>query len=172
MGGRASFDCSLRSRSGGGFSFDAINTCPHPEEAAKRPSRRTQRPLAASLGGSALSMSADDLVHAPSRNTGEDDDPLRRVRLEKLAALRDMGIEPYPVTFSRTAEAADLDKRHADLAAGAETEERVRVAGRIRAMRNSGMFIDLHDASGKIQIFLHKHHHSTEQLTLLRLLEL
>ena len=80
-------------------------------------------------------MAADDLVHDPSRNTSEDDDPLRRVRLEKLAALRDMEIEPYPVTFSRTAEAAELDKRHADLAAGAETEESVRVAGRIRAMR-------------------------------------
>ena len=30
------------------------------------------------------------------------------------------------------------------------------VAGRIRAIRNSGMFIDLHDASGKIQVFSHK----------------
>jgi len=117
-------------------------------------------------------MAADDLVHDPSRNTSEDDDPLRRVRLEKLAALRDMGIEPYPVTFSRNAEAADLDKRHADLAAGAETEEHVRIAGRIRAMRNSGMFIDLHDASGKIQIFCHKDHLSTEQLTLVRLLDI
>src|SRR5437588_10034239 len=117
-------------------------------------------------------MAADDLVHDPSRNTSEDDDPLRRVRLEKLAALRDMGIEPYPVTFSRNAEAADLDKRHADLAAGAETEEHVRIAGRIRAMRNSGMFIDLHDASGKIQIFSHKDHLSTDQLALLRLLDI
>jgi len=117
-------------------------------------------------------MAADDLVHDPSRNTSEDDDPLRRVRLEKLAALRDMGIEPYPVTFSRNAEAADLDKRHADLAAGAETEEHVRIAGRIRAMRNSGMFIDLHDASGKIQIFCHKDHLSTEQLALVRLLDI
>src|SRR5436305_4686197 len=117
-------------------------------------------------------MAADDLVHDPSRNTSEDDDPLRRVRLEKLAALRDMGIEPYPVTFSRNAEAADLDKRHADRAGGAETEESVRVAGRIRAMRNSGMFIDLHDASGKIQVFCHKDHLSTEQLALVRLLDI
>src|SRR5205809_8081221 len=117
-------------------------------------------------------MAADDLVHGPSRNTGEDDDPLRRVRLEKLAALRDMGIEPYPVTFSRNAEAADLDKRHADLAAGAETEERVRVAGRIRAMRNSGMFIDLHDASGKIQVFSHKDFLAPDALTLLRLFDI
>ncbi len=117
-------------------------------------------------------MSADDLVHNPSRNADEDDDPFRRVRLEKLAALRGMGVEPYPVSFARTAEAAELDARHADLPAGAETEDRVRVAGRIRAMRNSGMFIDLHDASGKIQIFCHKDFLSPEQLALLRLLDI
>jgi lysyl-tRNA synthetase class 2 len=117
-------------------------------------------------------MSADDLVHDPSRNSGEDDDPLRRVRLEKLAALRDMGVEPYPVSFDRTDEAAALDARHAALPAGAETEERVRVAGRIRASRNSGMFIDLHDASGKIQIFCHKDHLSPKQLALVRLLDI
>lgn len=117
-------------------------------------------------------MAAEDLAHDPSRNTVEEDDPFRRVRLEKLAALRGMGVDPYPVTFSRTDEAADLDKRHADLPAGAETEERVRVAGRIRAMRNSGMFIDLHDASGKIQIFCHKDHLAAEQLALLRLFDI
>jgi lysyl-tRNA synthetase class 2 len=115
---------------------------------------------------------ADDLVHDPSSNTGEDDDPFRRVRLEKLAALRGMGIEPYPVSFSRTDEAAALETRHAHLPSGTETEERVRVAGRIRAMRNSGMFIDLHDASGKIQIFSHKDHLSADQLALLRLLDI
>src|SRR5438309_936164 len=117
-------------------------------------------------------MSADDSVNASPKNIGDDDDPFRRVRLEKLAALQSLGIDPYPVSFARTAEAADLDKRHADLAAGAETEERVRIAGRIRAMRNSGMFIDLHDASGKIQIFCHKDHLSTEQLALVRLLDI
>ena len=114
----------------------------------------------------------DDLVHDPSRNAVEDDDPFRRVRLDKLAALRDMGVEPYPVSFARTDEAADLDKRHADLPAGTDTQERVRVAGRIRAMRNSGMFIDLHDASGKIQIFCHKDHLAADQLALLRLLDI
>src|SRR5437763_9036531 len=124
------------------------------------------------LERSCFAMTADDLVHDPSRNTSEDDDPLRRVRLEKRTALRDMGIEPYPVTFSRNAEAADLDKRHADLAAGAETEESVRVAGRIRAMRNSGMFIDLHDASGKIQIFCHRDFLGSEALGVVRLLDI
>src|SRR5436190_20471748 len=117
-------------------------------------------------------MSADDLVHDPSSNTGEDDDPFRRVRLEKLAVLRGMGIEPYPVSFSRTDEAAALETRHADLPSGAETAERVRVAGRIRAMRNTGMFIDLHDASGKIQVFSHKDFLSPDNLALLRLLDI
>ena len=45
-------------------------------------------------------MSADDFAQDTSSNTGEDDDPFRRVRLEKLAALRGMGIEPYPVSFA------------------------------------------------------------------------
>ena len=115
---------------------------------------------------------ADDLVHDPSSNTCEDDDPFRRVRLEKLAALRGMGIEPYPVSFLRSDEAAALETRHADLPPGTQTEERVRVAGRIRAIRNSGMFIDLHDASGKIQIFSHKDFLSADQLALLRLLDI
>ena len=39
-------------------------------------------------------------------------------------------------------------------------------------MRNSGMFIDLHDASGKIQVFSHKDHLSPEQLALVRLLDI
>src|SRR3954452_24591789 len=103
-------------------------------------------------------MSADDLVHDPSSNTGEDDAPFRRVRLEKLAALRGRGIAPYPVSFSRTDEAAALETRHADLASGGHSGERVGGPGRVRAIRDSGMFIDLHDASGKIQIFSHKDH--------------
>ena len=92
-------------------------------------------------------------------NDGErrDDDPLRAVRLgqARRAAAR-WGSIPIPYAFARTDEAAELERRYAGLAAGTETGDTVRVAGRIRAIRNSGMFIDLHDASGKIQIFSHK----------------
>src|SRR6266853_1745953 len=114
-------------------------------------------------------MAPDD---NPSSTRADDEDPFRRVRLEKLATLRGMGVDPYPAGFARTDEAATLEARHAALPAGAETEEQVRVAGRIRAIRNSGMFIDLHDASGKIQIFCHKDFLSSEQLVLLRLLDI
>src|SRR5215204_95817 len=117
-------------------------------------------------------MSADDIADPAARQAGEDDDPFRRVRLDKLEALRGMGIEPYPVSFAREHEAAELDRRYADIPAGTETGDRVRVAGRIRAIRNSGMFIDLHDASGKIQIFSHKDYVRADELPLLHLLDI
>ena len=104
--------------------------------------------------------------------SADDDDPLRRVRLDKLETLRGMGIDPYPVSFSRSDQAAALDTRYAAVAAGAETEDQVRIAGRIMAIRNSRLFIDLHDASGKIQIFSHKDYLSADALALLRLLDI
>src|SRR6185437_11339100 len=100
------------------------------------------------------------------------DDPLRAVRIGKLDALRGMGIDPYPVSFARTDEAAALEARYAELPTGADRGDVVRVAGRILAIRNSGMFIDLHDTSGKIQIFGHKDFLPAEGLALLKLLDI
>jgi lysyl-tRNA synthetase, class II len=100
------------------------------------------------------------------------DDPLRAVRVQKRDQLKALGIEPYPYSFKRTHETGELEQRYAGLAAGAETEDRVRVAGRIRAMRNNGMFIDLHDTSGKIQIFCHRDLLGPAAIGMLRLLDI
>jgi lysyl-tRNA synthetase class 2 len=105
------------------------------------------------------------------RRPRDGEDPLRAVRIGKRDSLKALGVDPYPYSFERTDEAGELERRHAGLAAGAETAERVRVAGRIRAMRNSGMFIDLHDTSGKIQIFCHKDLLGPEGLATVRLLD-
>jgi len=102
----------------------------------------------------------------------EEENQFRAARLEKLSALRELGVEPYPYGFARTAEAKALEERYAGLPAGATTEDRVAVAGRIRAYRNSGLFIDLHDISGKIQVFCHKDFLKPEQLAVVRLLDL
>jgi lysyl-tRNA synthetase class 2 len=98
--------------------------------------------------------------------------PLRAVRIGKLESLKAHGINPYPYGFARTHEAAELERHYAGLTAGAGTGERVRVAGRIRAMRNSGMFIDLYDTSGKIQIFCHRDNLPAEGLAAVRLLDI
>jgi lysyl-tRNA synthetase class 2 len=122
--------------------------------------------------GQFSTMSADDTANPPAARATEAEDPFRRVRLDKLETLRGMGIDPYPVSFPREHEAAALDREFAELPAGNETNRQVRVAGRIRAIRNSGMFIDLHDASGKIQIFSHKDYLRPGDLPLLKLLDI
>ena len=106
------------------------------------------------------------------RQPRDAEDPLRSVRIGKRESLEALGIDPYPYRFERTHEAGQLERHYAGLAAGAETEDQVRVAGRVRAMRNNGMFIDLHDASGKIQIFCHKDLLNSEALGIVRLLDI
>lgn len=95
----------------------------------------------------------------------------RESRLAKLNALREKGYNPYPYSFKPNAFAEDLQKKYAGLAAGENTEDRVTVAGRAMAVRNSGMFIDLKDISGKIQVFCHKSHLDEAGLDLLKSLD-
>jgi lysyl-tRNA synthetase class 2 len=96
----------------------------------------------------------------------------RNARLEKLAALRQAGIDPYPYRFDRTCLAQDIQEQFAHLANGEQTTTEVSICGRIRAIRNSGMFIDLHDSSGKVQVFSHKDFLAPAQIALVRLLDL
>ena len=95
----------------------------------------------------------------------------RDSRLAKLKALEEKGYNPYPYRFQPNAFAADLQDKYKNLEAGTDTEDRVTVAGRVMAVRNNGMFIDLKDASGKIQVFCHKNHLSEDDLGLLKNLD-
>lgn len=97
---------------------------------------------------------------------------LREVRIEKLQAWRDKGVNPYPYHFEKTHSHQALQEKYKDLPTGTETEDVVSVAGRVMAVRNSGMFIDLQDPSEKIQVFCHKENLSEEQLELLKLVDI
>ena len=95
----------------------------------------------------------------------------RDSRLAKLHTLEERNYNPYPYRFKPNAYAADLQNKYKDLPAGTDTEDRVTIAGRAMAVRNSGMFIDLKDKSGKIQVFCHKNHLSEAELALLKCLD-
>ena len=95
----------------------------------------------------------------------------RDSRLAKLKTLQEHGYNPYPYRFRPDSYAADLQEKYKDLADGAETEDEVVVAGRAMAVRNSGMFIDLKDSTGKIQIFCHKNNLDEENLARLKCLD-
>ena len=96
---------------------------------------------------------------------------IREARIQKLTDLIDKGINPYPYSFDKNISAKQLQEKYKDLEAGAETEDTYSVAGRIMAMRNTGMFIDLVDDTGKIQIFSHKENLSPEKMAILKLLD-
>ncbi len=96
---------------------------------------------------------------------------LRSERVRKLNALKEAGVNPYPYKFERTDRAADLQSKYADLPNETETDDLVAVCGRIMRERNSWMFIDVHDESGKIQLFCHKDHLPEEQIKQLKLLD-
>ena len=97
---------------------------------------------------------------------------IRQTRIQKHADLADKGVNPYPYVFDKNIDAQDLQLKYADLPAGEETEDFYSVAGRIMAIRNTGMFIDLMDASGKIQVFSHKENLSEDQMKILKLLDI
>ena len=92
---------------------------------------------------------AQQTTHEPSSSKEQ----IRQIRIQKLADLADKGVNPYPYSFDKDADAAYLQDKYKDLEAGVETEDKYSVAGRVMAIRNTGMFIDLMDATGKIQIF-------------------
>lgn len=78
------------------------------------------------------------------------------VRRQKLELLRTQVGDVYPAHFHRTITNAELAAKYESLELDTESGDTVTVAGRVYSSRNSGMFMDLHDASGKIQIFSHK----------------
>ena len=78
-------------------------------------------------------------------------DDLREIRLAKLEAMREAGIQPFPDRFDRThtsTEARALDDGAKD----------VKVAGRIMAVRSFGSltFVGIRDWEGDVQLSFEK----------------
>ncbi len=96
----------------------------------------------------------------------------RQIRLEKLKRLEAKGINAYPHSFKPDATSLSLSKKYADLAPDTQTEDVVLVAGRVRAIRNSGMFMDIYDATGKVQIYTSKEHSEPAVLEMLDMVDI
>ncbi|MBE9076305.1 lysine--tRNA ligase [Romeria aff. gracilis LEGE 07310] len=83
---------------------------------------------------------------------------IRAARLQKVAELRQLGLNPYAYSWDVTHRAADLQAKFADLEAGAEVDFAVSLAGRVLARRVFGKlaFFALQDETGTIQLYLDK----------------
>jgi lysyl-tRNA synthetase class 2 len=99
------------------------------------------------------------------REVGE----LKQVRLDKLTALRQQGINPYGKRFEVDTHAADI---HGD--EEGFLGKKVRIAGRLTSMRGHGKaaFADVLDQTGRIQIYIKIDHVGEEMYKLVESLDL
>ena len=97
----------------------------------------------------------------------DDENELIALRRQKLEALRVKGIEPFGTGFDVSGSIAEARKQFKEGAT-------LRVAGRITAHRDMGKshFLDLHDATGRIQIYIHAKEVGPESTELFRLLDI
>src|SRR5260221_1039452 len=95
----------------------------------------------------------------------------REVRLQRLHALRERGINPYPNQVERTHTIAEV-LQHFDAWRGEEGD--FILTGRIRLMRSQGgiTFAQIEDGTGRIQIFFQVNNLGKETYQTLKLLDI
>jgi len=83
-------------------------------------------------------------------------DDERSRRLAKVDAMRAAGTDPYPVRFDRTHTAEQVHETWGELEPGTETDDEVKVAGRVLLLRRQGKltFATLRDGTGQVQLFV------------------
>ena len=97
----------------------------------------------------------------------DDENELIALRRKKLEALRAKGIEPFGGGFEVSGSIAEVHEQFKE-------GETLPVAGRITAHRDMGKshFLDLRDATGRIQIYIHAKEVGPELIDLFRLLDI
>jgi len=97
----------------------------------------------------------------------EEENELIALRRKKLEALRAKGLEPFGSGFEVSGSIAEVREKFKE-------GEIVRAAGRITAHRDMGKshFLDLRDATGRIQVYVHANEVGPELLELFPLLDL
>src|SRR5256886_9099724 len=97
----------------------------------------------------------------------EEENELIALRRKKLDALRAKGIEPFSSSFEVSGSIAEVRSQFKE-------GETLRAAGRITAHRDMGKshFLDLRDATGRIQIYVHAKEVGPDLADLFRLLDI
>lgn len=97
----------------------------------------------------------------------EPENELIAQRREKLQALRAKGVDPFGTQFETTGSVAEIREKFRD-------GETLSAAGRMTAHRDMGKshFVDLRDATGRLQIYLHEKEIGADAMEVFKLLDL
>ncbi len=100
-------------------------------------------------------MAEEKIVNAPEEAAPEQDiNELKKIRLEKLAALQEKGCDPFQITKAeQTIHSAEINERFEEL----ENQD-VCICGRIKTWRDMGKanFIDVYDRDGRMQVYVRR----------------
>lgn len=92
------------------------------------------------------------------------------VRIEKMQALKDKGIEPFGSAFERTHRSSDIVSAYGDRSKEelADLDQKAIIAGRIMTKRDMGKagFMHLKDRDGQMQVYLRKDALTEEEFNL------
>ena len=101
------------------------------------------------------------------RGMEQTENELLALRRAKLAALEKLGISPFGAAFETSGDIAQVRAEFSESAS-------FRIAGRITAHRDMGKshFVDLKDASARMQIYLHAKELPAEAMEIFKLLDL
>jgi lysyl-tRNA synthetase, class II len=133
-----------------------------------KPSLSLARRQGAAAGAGAMDRAGEEYAAAVNAQIPQEADALAealsteglpeqvRVRREKLARLRERGIDPYPVGYPRTHTLAQVRADAGELPPDTRTGTRVSVTGRILLKRDGGKlcFATLRDGSGDLQVMV------------------
>ncbi|MEA3493769.1 MAG: lysine--tRNA ligase [Candidatus Margulisiibacteriota bacterium] len=99
---------------------------------------------------------------------------LLKVRREKLDEIKAKGIDPFPYTYERTDNAAEILSEFEKIGEGEESKEDVSIAGRLMTKRGHGKasFAHLQDETGRIQIYSREDKIGKEKYDLYRKLDI
>ena len=97
----------------------------------------------------------------------DEENELIALRRKKLEALRQRGVEPFGNAFETSGNISDVRAKFKE-------GETLRAAGRVTAHRDMGQshFLDLRDATGRIQIYVHAKEVGPELIEIVPLLDL
>jgi len=84
------------------------------------------------------------------------EDEMVKERMKKIDELRKLKVNPYPHSFDKKNNAAELHEKYSKIAPEEKTKDKAIVAGRLMSVRLMGKinFASLQDESGKIQIVI------------------
>ena len=92
----------------------------------------------------------------------------RLSRIDKLNTIQTLQIDPFKSKYNITHKMKDIHVNYSSLNYGEETEDQASIAGRIMAYRNGGMFLDIVESDGRLQVFCHKNFLTLKQLIVLK----